>query len=99
MIDLSTETTFPLGELPRHVPARNGRRMHLSTGFRWASRGIRGVRLETIRVGGLLVTSVEALQRWCEQLTAEDGDPAPHTSAQRERAAEAAEVQLDKIGI
>ena len=36
----------------------------------WARNGIRGVRIETIRVGGTLCTSLEALQRFFDRLSA-----------------------------
>ena len=70
MIDLQRETIVSLSEATRHLPPRRrGKRPAVATLYRWASRGLRGVRLETIRVGGTLCTSLEALQRYCERLS------------------------------
>ena len=71
-MDIQSEHVFPLGDLPRQkcIPRRRGgKRLHKSTGFRWVQRGLRGVRLEAIRIGGTLCTSVEAVQRFFDALT------------------------------
>jgi hypothetical protein len=100
MIDLASETIISLSEVPKHLPAKRGRRFHLATIYRWAQCGLRGVRLETLRLGGSRVTSVEALQRFAERLTnPAAGDADGRTDARRERAAEAVEAQLDRLGI
>lgn len=70
MIDISQETLVTLTEAARSLPGRSGRRLHVSTLYRWATRGIRGFTLETIQVGGTKCTSGEALQRFFEMLTA-----------------------------
>jgi hypothetical protein len=41
-----------------------GRRPNISTLHRWATRGVRGVVLETVAVGHVRYTSVEAVQRF-----------------------------------
>lgn len=101
MIEIARECCFPLSEAPGHLPrGRRGRRIHISTTFRWAQRGLRGVRLETIRIGGALYTSDEALQRFAEQLTRLGGvggdEPEPASSVDR-RVVEA-EAELDCAG-
>ena len=64
MIDISAETLIPLREAPRRLPPRpNGKRVHISACYRWISRGVRGVHLESIKVGGSTYTSLEALQQ------------------------------------
>ncbi len=85
---------------------RRGRKPHFSTLWRWATRGLRGVRLETLRCGGTLVTSREAIQRFFEQLSAMDDQPpqfnpppAFRTPAQRQRDIERAENELREMGI
>jgi hypothetical protein len=71
MIDLKRENLIALGDVPLHVPPhRNGKRLHKSAAYRWAQRGVRGVRLEVILVGGRRYTSVEALQRFADTLSA-----------------------------
>ncbi len=70
MIDLATENLIPLREVPRHLPPRpNGKRLHISAVYRWTLRGIKGVVLESIRIGGTTYTSQEAIQRSSERLT------------------------------
>lgn len=67
MIDLERETLLALRDVPKRLPPRpNGRRLHISAVYRWVQRGVRGVVLETVRVGGTTYTSVEALQRFGE---------------------------------
>jgi hypothetical protein len=75
MIDITQETLIPLREAPRRLPPRpNGKRIHISACYRWISRGVRGVRLEAIRIGGTTYTSLEALQRFGQRI---DGDSTP----------------------
>ena len=79
MIDISQERLIALRDAPRNLPARpNGKRVHISACYRWISRGVRGVCLESIRIGGTTYTSLEALQRFADHL----GTPSsPRTSA------------------
>jgi hypothetical protein len=41
-----------------------------STTWRWSRRGVRGIRLETVVIGGTRYTSLEALSRFAVALTA-----------------------------
>ncbi|MBI3465351.1 MAG: DUF1580 domain-containing protein [Planctomycetes bacterium] len=100
MIDLAAETVLSLSEAARYLPRRRaGKNPHVSTLFRWARDGLRGVRLETIRVGGTLCTSLEALQHFCERLTNPDAARAPCSNSAMMRAAEAAGRELERAGI
>jgi len=63
-IDLHNETLIPLSEVPARLPRRRGHRIHLQSVHRWARRGLRGVVLETVRVGHSRYTSAEALRRF-----------------------------------
>lgn len=59
-----------LRDVPRQLPVRpNGKRLHISAVYRWTMRGVKGVRLETVKLGGSTYTSREALQRFSERLT------------------------------
>jgi len=70
MIELSSESLVPLRSVPKLLPKRpNGKRVHISAVYRWIQRGVRGVRLESTRVGGTTYTSEEALQRFSERLS------------------------------
>lgn len=78
MIDLQLEKLIALREAPHHLPRRpNGKRVHISACYRWISRGVRGVRLESVQVGGTRYTSLEALQRFADGL----GSPGDSRSA------------------
>ena len=71
MIDIEIESVLSLTEAATKLPHRRaGRRPHVSTLYRWASRGLRGNHLETIQIGGTRCTSVEALQRFFDRLSA-----------------------------
>ena len=53
MIDIASEHLLTPSEAARGLPRRRrGRPIHVSTIFRWIDRGVRGVRLEAIRIGG-----------------------------------------------
>lgn len=53
-------------------PRRLNRRLHVSTVHRWWTYGYRGVRLESIRIGGQRFTSLQALQRFFDRLSQAD---------------------------
>jgi hypothetical protein len=69
-VDLFVEHLVPLSDVPSLLPPRpNGRRLHFSTIWRWATRGVRGgIRLATVRIGGATYTSREAIQRFADEL-------------------------------
>jgi hypothetical protein len=101
MIDLAHETIVSLADAPAHLPdRRGGKRPHVSCMYRWAQRGLRGVRLETLQCGGTKVTSLEALQRFFERLgaVANGETPPARTSSQRKRATEKADSELAAAG-
>jgi hypothetical protein len=71
MIRSETELLVPLRTAGAIVPRPQGARApHEATVKRWASHGIRGVQLETIRIGGSVYTSREALARFIERTNA-----------------------------
>ncbi|WP_165251238.1 DUF1580 domain-containing protein [Paludisphaera soli] len=94
MIDSSCEALLPLAQAADELPRRRrGRKTHISTLYRWATAGCRGVVLETIQVGATRCTRREALQRFFERLStpvqAGAGiapSPSGRTLAQRRRA-------------
>jgi hypothetical protein len=98
-IDLLTELIFPLGQAPERagLPARRrGRKPAVSTFFRWAAKGVGGVRLEVIRVGNTLCTSREAVARFCVALTeCLPADAAPTPAARPDLAAQRLAARWD----
>jgi hypothetical protein len=99
MIDIQREELITLSEAAKFVPRRRrGRKVSTSTIYRWASKsGLRGVRLSTIRAGGALCTSVEALQRFFDELTA-SGDSS-QTAGDDLDAETSLDQQLAKFGL
>lgn len=107
---LQTEKILTFIEATKTLPPIEGRRVHPSTIWRWASRGTKGVRLEALRLGGRWVTSVEALERFGRaladktraDLAFDDGDALPSPVAARAihvHEIEAAERACDRAGI
>ena len=73
MINIGTETLLTPTGAARMLPTRRkGRPVHVSTIHRWMSSGVNGVRLDAIKIGGALHTSVEALQRFADELTSQE---------------------------
>ena len=100
MIDISSEAVVTLTEATHHLPRRRkGKRPAVSTIFRWAQHGCRGIRLETIQVGGSKCTSIEALQRFFDRLTAAAHPETPTEGAPQVEDHEATERELDQLGI
>lgn len=94
---MSLSDLLPFSVLAGKVPNRNGGRgIHVATVVRWSTKGVRGVRLESLMVGGTRYSSIEALERFFAATTAATAgnNPLPRTSAQRERAIAAAELEL-----
>jgi hypothetical protein len=79
---------------------RLGRPTSTSTIYRWVACGLRGHRLEAIRLGGTLYTSREAIQRFADRLTVGPASSvAPSSEADRRRASAAADAELARLGI
>jgi hypothetical protein len=101
MIDPTHETLISLRDAAKLLPQRRGgKRPHVSCIYRWTTAGCRGVVLESVQVGGTRCTSLPALSRFFERLTAagDTSPPAVRTAGQRERAIAAAECELDDMG-
>lgn len=59
-----TETLISLKDAARRLPGRP----HVSTLWRWSTRGVRNIRLETSLVGARRFTSLEAIARFLERI-------------------------------
>lgn len=97
MIVLATESLLSLSQAANSLPGKP----HKNTIVRWSLNGVKGVRLETIMLGGRRMTSREALQRFIERTTAAaNGETPPtRTARQRQSAIRQAETELAKAGI
>ena len=75
MIDLQNEIPIRFSEIPAWCESTLGTRINRSTCHRWRTRGARGVKLETVLVGGARYTTVEAIERFFASATlVADGD-------------------------
>jgi hypothetical protein len=98
MLDIQSEEIISLQEAAGRLPRRRGgKRPHVATVYRWTSQGCRGIRLEVCQIGGTRCTSLEALQRFVDRLTAARGDPEPaiETAAPSRPPLSAARKQAD----
>ena len=68
MIDVNRDRLLTLKEMANKVPGRDGRPVSYGTVCRWAACGVRGVRLETVLVGGSRKTSEAALSAFVANL-------------------------------
>jgi hypothetical protein len=70
-VDLSRETLIPLVTVARRYrSARTGNSLDVGTVRRWWRRGVGGVKLGTVLIGGTRYTSEEELGRWRSAVTA-----------------------------
>jgi len=87
---LSNETCLTFSELSRELPKIGGKRLNVSTLWRWALRGNRGVKLECLKLGGRYLSSIPAVERFavsCAERTSSD-----LATREAERAAQAQSV-------
>jgi hypothetical protein len=107
--DLTCERMLTLAQAARRFPpSRRGRPVSPSCVWRWCHSGIRVpgvgvVKLECVRLAGRWLTSVEAISRFVARQTPslESAKPVqlPRTAARRQKAAERAGRELERIGI
>lgn len=100
-IDVNSEDLLTLRDARSEFPG--GRRLGLATIQRWRLHGVRGVKLETLLIGGSRYTSREAIARFIAAQNGADTaavDAAVAvTPARRRRQAEAARAELERAGI
>ncbi|HUE15799.1 MAG TPA: DUF1580 domain-containing protein [Planctomycetaceae bacterium] len=96
MLDVREETLITFAEAAKHLPIRRGgKKVAVSTLYRWAKDGVRGVILESLQCGGTLCTSLPALQRFFARLSAQRSRvPLTTPSVQPD-----VEVALDREGL
>ena len=105
MIDLAKEDLIAFSEVPKCLPRRpNGKTIHISAVYRWAfGKGIRGIVLESVRIGGTTYTSREALQRFADAITGrrtETSSPISRmTRTRHAQAQQAAREVRQRLGI
>jgi hypothetical protein len=96
-IDPLSEELLTFSQAAKRLPKlRSGRPVAPSTFWRWATAGLRGARLETVKVGGATCTSADALKRFFAKL---NGQPTRAPAARKPGQDEAVERQLAARGI
>ena len=99
MIDLTRERLIPIRDVPALLPLRpNSRKLHVSAVYRWILGGRGARRLEAIKLGGTMYTSLEALQRFGQPQGPPDSRPQTvETSVCRRRQVERATREVQRI--
>ena len=95
MIDYKVEDIFPLSRGSTRIKSRPS----TATLWRWQSKGLRGVRLETIVIGGRRYTSAEAIDRFLEAINRKkESESAPgKATSSRVREKSDAEARASKL--
>lgn len=71
MIDVFNEKLLTMAQAAAMCPSINGKRPHAISLWRWAKKGLKGVKLEHVRVGRYLCTTETALNEFfCESAKA-----------------------------
>jgi hypothetical protein len=98
MIDLQSEQTLRLTDARKlkWLKGRDGERLSLDSLRRWSLRGLKGVVLETAKIGNTTYTSVEAILRFLARL---NDQKIPPIASVRRRQESAADKKLDDAGI
>ena len=108
MIDTTTHDLITLTEATKHLPRFNGKRIAVSTIWRWCRHGCRGISLPYVRLGRRMLTSREAVDHFSHRLAEIDADvvkgpewskPQSRTQMARSRAIQQAQSDLKADGI
>lgn len=102
MVDVKKEKLIPLYKVPKFdwMPRHDdGTPYAAQAVHNWAVRGIRGVRLEILNVGGIRHTTEEAVLRFFEKITVPIQRPQSVTPAEARRAHQSAKERLAAMGV
>ena len=99
MIQTSIETLIPINQVPVHLEKLTGKRPHIASIYRWIQKGIAGVQLETLIIGGTRLTSTEALDRFFQESTKAKSKGKSSPKSRTTARLQAAESQAKKLGI
>lgn len=99
-IDTFSETIISLDEGAKHVSQISGTKRNRRVLVRWSNRGVAGVKLPTIRIGGELYTSQEKLNWFLN--ASRDAKRQRHSNATKAGIAKASidvEHEAEELGI
>jgi Protein of unknown function (DUF1580) len=101
----TTDKLISLRSVPKLLEDQIGKRINLATIYRWKSRGISGIRLETVQVAGGSFTTSDALNEFFATSTlakqkgarvAKSGNQLSSSQASRQRQIDR---EADQLGI
>jgi hypothetical protein len=98
MIDPYGEDLISIAQAAKSLPTRPSVR----TVWRWIQKGCRGVKLETVAIGGRRYTSRQAIGRFIAERTTDEyrrPESSVQLSGQRQKQVDRAERDLDRAGI
>lgn len=101
MVDVEAEDLIPLDELPRQpwMPRKNGKVVSARQIRRWREPGIKGARLEAVKVGRYFATTKRTVLVFWERLAMPASAARAPTPSQQRRAQAHAKAILHKHGI
>lgn len=81
-IDTENENLLTITQAAKHCPGRPS----VATVWRWVLNGLRGIKLDSVKVDGRRYTSSEAIDRFISATTAHaDGKPIPQRTPKRRK--------------
>ena len=95
------ENLIALVDIPDHVPRpKQGRKVHAMTVHRWIHVGLAGgIKLETLRVGGRVFSSHQALRRFSDRVSIALDSKLHGTAPTPSRAGAKANAELIAAGL
>lgn len=97
MITIGQDQLITLRDAAKQIP---GKSLHYETVRRWATIGIRGQRLETVRIGGRVCTTMNAIRDFVTLLSAPAAVAIPVTHNEQQLRAKASMALLEaELGI
>lgn len=78
-IRIDLDELLLLGQLVRRIPPIGGARVNISTAWRWANKGVRGIMLETVQIGGRTCTTWQAYLDFAAAIASSRVDARPST--------------------
>lgn len=100
MINTYEDSIISVEAAAKHVSKLCGKKRNRSVILRWINRGVSGVKLEAIRIGGDLFTSREALNEFLNKAqTARTEKHSKRTSEGIRRAKAETEREAEALGI
>lgn len=86
---------IPINRCSDYIPGNP----HCATVWRWATKGVRGIRLATVIVGGRRMVTPQALEEFLQRLNADQPADPVETDADLKRRAKEASGALAAFGI